>query len=131
DTAAPGQSRQSDDARPVKDAKKPGRGASDEGGKKDDKDASFEATIDSIDQAGDSAKQAATSSQTAAWNAVAALAQAPVDQSKDSSAGKSGDTSAVSSDAGGARPLQLLKQERLSVLLLARQRLLARDASEM
>jgi hypothetical protein len=131
DTAAPDRSAQSGDTPPVKDAKKPARGASDEGGKKDDKDASFEATIDSIDRTDDKGKQEAASSQAAGWNVAVAMAQAPVAQSKDSPAGKSADTSATSSDASGARPLQVLKQERLSVLLLARQRLLARDASEM
>jgi hypothetical protein len=131
DTAAPDQSEQSGDTPPVKDAKKPAHGASDEGKKKDDKDTSFEATIDSIDRTDDSDKQATASSQTAGWNVAVAMAQAPVEQSKGSPAGKSGDTSAASSDTSGARPVQLLKQERLSVLMLARQRLLARDASEM
>lgn len=130
DTSGPNRPEPSGDAPPVKDAKKPARGASDDGSKKDDKDPSFEATIDSIDQTDNSGKQAAIPSQPA-WNAAVALAQAPVTQSKDSPVGKSGDASASSPDASGARPAQLLKQERLSVLMLARQRLLAQDASEM
>jgi hypothetical protein len=105
---------------------KPSRQERDGHKKNDEEDASFQATIESMNSAGSQAPAAGTA-QAAEWNAALALGQMTLDRPKTTGSLRADGTDTAPSDRRDAVAI-LPKQGSASALLLARQRLLAGDA---